>query len=194
MLQKDKAYQIFETWLNACMHGPIGDHFLQEMACAPQVSIPDEQVQLSWFDTANWDAVRAYHGRWYKSASLRLINEAPEDVVKLYCLYCTPLDEEKQVALIKRDIACSTHLAEEYFGYYHACQAARQLIHNQAQTGDEYFVHLWHRVLKVYYGWGWEFEQKFGTLAKWQQKLKSHFDELTVCSFDDIEKILHAIE
>lgn len=186
--------QVFEQWLTACMHGRIGDHVLQEMACSPPIPIPDEKVQLSWFDNQDWDAVRAYHGRWYKSASLRLINEAPDDVVKFYCFYCAPLDEAKQVALIKRDIACSNHLAVEYFAYYHACKAARQLIHDQARQGDEYFTHLWHRVLMVYYGWEWEFEKKFGTLGVWQTKLKAHYCDLTACEFDEVENILHSIE
>lgn len=168
------------------MHGRIGDHVLEEMAVGPPIPIPDEKVQLSWFDNSDWDSVRSYDGRWYKSASLRLIKEAPEDVVKKYVVFCAPLDEVKQVALVQRDICNRTHLAGEYFRYYRACKAAQKLI-------KDYDVELWHRVLVVNYGWEWEFEKKFGTLGIWQQKLKSHFDELTACKFDDVLTILRAI-
>ena len=194
MKNKDNCRQVFENWMMACMHGRIGDHVLEEMACNPPILIPDEEVQLSWFDNQNWDVIRAYHGRWYKSASLRIIKEAPDDIVKFYVFYCAPLDEAKQTALIERDVCQSTHLAEEYFTYYHACLAARCLIHKAAQGKNEYFVRLWQRVLMVCYGWEWEFEKKFLNLSIWQQKLKAHYDELTYCKFEEVEIILHSIE
>ena len=188
-----RVKKVFENWLNACMNGSIGDHLL-ELADKPPVQMPEEEIQLSWFDNQDWETVRAYKGRWYKSASLRLIKEAPEEVVKFYVFYCSPIDEQKQLALIERDIACRSHLAMEYFPYYHACDKVRELIHKQAQKGDDYFIHLWHRVLMVYYGWEWKFEKRFNTLAVWQAKLKSHYEELTVCRYDELEEILDAIE
>ncbi len=182
----DKNYNLFVMWLIACMHGRIGDHVLEEMACDSPIPIPPEEVQLAWFDNEDWDVVRAYHGRWYKSASLRLIREAPEDIVKFYVFYCSPLDEEKQIALAQRDIDNKSHLAGEYFAYYRACPQAQKLI-------KEYDAELWHRVLMVNYGWEWEFEKKHGTLAIWQQKLKENYDRLTTCRFEDVEKILRSI-
>ena len=176
----------FIRWLYACMHYNVGDHTLKEMAADPPIPIPDEATQLSWFDNQDWDAVRGYHGRWYQSASLRLIKEAPEDVVTFYVYYCAPLDEQRQIALAQRDIDDKSHLAGEYFRYYYACPEAQKLIKG-------YDAQLWHRVLMVNYGWEWEFEQKHGSLAIWQQKLRAHFDELTSCSFEEIPELLASI-
>lgn len=178
--------QTFYGWLGACMYGSIGDH-IKEMAGNVIVPITDEKIQHSWFDNANWDALRAYKGIFYKSVSYRLISEAPADIVKNYLFYYAPISEAQQIALIKRDICCQTYLSRDYFEAFRACEAAQKLIR-------DYDLKLWQRAVIVNYGWEWEFEKKFGSLSKWQQKLKANLDNLATCEFDEIWNVLRAIE
>ena len=180
------AKEAFKSWLGACMHGQVGDHF-KEMAGNIITPIVDEKIQLSWFDNSDWDALRAYKGKFYKSASYALICEAPEDIVKNYLYYYAPISEGEQIALIKRDIRNQTYLSREYFMAFRACETAQKLIR-------DYDSKLWQRVVIVNYGWDWEFERKFGSLAKWHQKLSNHLHELNTCEFEEIWSILRAIE
>ncbi len=178
--------EAFNSWLGACMHGCVGDH-INEMAGNTTAPIVDEKIQLSWFDNSDWNALRSYKGRFYKSASYALICEAPEDIVKNYLYYCAPISDGQQIALIKRDIRNQTYLSWEYFKAFRACETAQRLIR-------DYDSQLWQRVVIVNYGWEWEFEKKFGSLHNWQQKLQAHYDKLTTCEFEDIWNILRAIE
>ena len=179
------AKEAFQSWLGACMHGQVGDHF-KEMAGNIITPIEDEKIQLSWFDNSDWDALRAYKGKLYKSASYALICEAPEDIVKRYLYYCAPISDEMQIALVKRDIYNETNLSRDYFQAFHACEAAQKLI-------KDYDSNLWQRVIVVNYGWEWEFEKKHGSLRAWQEKLQANYDKLTTCEFEEIWSILRAI-
>jgi len=182
----ETAKEAFYGWLGACMHGSVGDH-IKEMAGNVMTPIIDEKIQLSWFDDFNWNALRSYKERLYKSASYALICEAPDDIVKNYLYYCAPISEAQQIALIKRDIREQTHLSRDYFSIFRACEATQKLI-------KDYDAQLWQRAIVVNYGWEWEFEKKFGSLSNWQQKLTANCEKLTTCEFDEIWNILRAIE
>lgn len=177
--------EVFYNWLGSCWHGGVGVH-LEELAGNDIPPIIDEEIQHSWFDKADWDAVRAYKGIFYKSVSYRLICEAPEDIVKVYLNYAIPITEQQQIALILRDIRNQTFLSRNYFGVFRACKTAQKLIR-------DYDSFLWRQAIMVNYGWEWEFEQKFGSLANWQKKLKENYNKLTTCNFEELSNILHTI-
>ncbi len=184
-MKNENIQQVFESWLGNCMHGSIGDH-VTEMAGNFQAQPVDESIQLSWFDNKDWTAVRQYNGVWYKTASLRLIKEAPADVVLNYLFYCSPIDTEKQIALIERDIREKTHLSRNYFHIFCACpQAQKQIM--------KYDKDLWLKVLYRNYAWDWKYEKMFGSTAKAKEKIFTHFEELSNCNFEEIPEALEKI-
>lgn len=177
--------KLFEEWLGTCMHGPIGDHMISILGNT-SVEIVPEPEQLRWFAEKNWDAVRKYKGRLYKSASKCLIEKAPEDIVERYLLYCTPLREELQLSLINRDIEENSSLSKKYFYSFSATEDEQELI--RANLPE-----LWPQVVIVNYGWLWKYEQKHGSLANWQKKLSENLHLLENCPISEICGILDTI-
>lgn len=185
-MKKNMEKTIFESWLGACMHGPIGDHVLEEMALNADISMVDEETQLSWFDNEDWEAVRTYKGRWYKSASLRLLDEAPCDVVKQYLLICVPLDEIHQEILVKRDIRDGSDLSWNYFVAFSACESVQKLIreHDIKLKINPRTNRLWFCVMLRNYVWPLISEQAMS--AETEKLLLPYLTESVRCPWEDL--------
>ena len=177
---------IFENWLGACIHGPIGDHVLDTMVARTDSSMVDEKTQLQWLNSSDWNKVRAYTGRWYQSASMRLIAEAPDDIVKQYLLYCVPLDAGHQEVLVKRDINNGSDLSWYYFVVYSACETVQELLrrHDILLLSNPRPQRLWFCVLLRNYVWPLISEQALS--AETEELLLPHLNETVDCPLADI--------
>ena len=177
--------KLFDKWISACWHWEIGNH----MDCVlgnVTVDVIPEPEQLRWFAEENWDAIRSYKGRLYKSASKCLIEKAPKDIVERYLLYCSPLREELQISLINRDIEENSSLSKKYFWAFRATEHAQELIRS-------HLPELWPQVVIVNYGWLWKYEKKHGSLATWQKKLSENLHLLENCPISEICGVLDTI-
>lgn len=177
---------ILMNWLDACINGEVGQHFRLLGINADMSDLADERQQLKWIKSKDWNKVASYGHIWKGKAAVEFLKKAPEGLVKEYLFYSI-LNEEQQIALIKRDIKNRRRdLIYEYFHFYFASPKAQKLI-------QQYDRELWKEVIMQNYGWLYEYERKFGCLTNWQRKIRENIEMLADTPAEKITEALNRI-
>lgn len=192
---EQKQWEAYCNWLSYCRFGDRnqepGYGQIQMVLLAHDVRlmpIIGEDEQMQWFIEKNEEKIRTYGGRWKGKAAVRFFLEGAEEVVYRYLQYRLIKNKEEQCALIQRDINHDNNgLIWFYFNSYRAFPEAQKMI-------QAYDQNLWRRVIQVNYGWDFHYEQKFGCLKNWQEKLDANFPLLAHCPVEQIRDALDSIK
>lgn len=127
----------------------------------------NESEEISLLLTKDWDRVQKYLRKFHPKAEVLFCQTAPLELLFAYIFLFRPQSVEAERALIFRNDSVLTW--ELVFHHMLSYEASRII----KKSGNRY---IWKLAVMRNYGFVYQFEHKFGSIAKWQQQLERSFD------------------